>query len=215
MQDIDESISNMENVIYYRRYVDDIIAIFSPPIKIDGTALLDEIIRVIKAHKLCINNDKTTIISTYEKDNFQLDYLGYTFKYSRQKPLEVNITNKRLERIKSRIDMSIAKYNKRKTPSTMRNLINQIRFLTGNTKLKNSKGRTFVGIYHTNKHITSHKNILALDSYLSHMINSNFTTQPSLQRRLLKFSFLDGFQNKSFRYFTTKQLSTISRDWKK
>ncbi|WP_423842017.1 RNA-directed DNA polymerase [Aeromonas dhakensis] len=30
MQDIDESISNMENVIYYRRYVDDIIAIFSP-----------------------------------------------------------------------------------------------------------------------------------------------------------------------------------------
>lgn len=215
MQDIDESISNMENVIYYRRYVDDIIAIFSPPIKIDGTALLDEIIRVIKAHKLCINNDKTTIISTYEKDNFQLDYLGYTFKYSRQKPLEVNITNKRLERIKSRIDMSIAKYKKRKTPSTMRNLINQIRFLTGNTKLKNSKGRTFVGIYHTNKHITSHKNILALDSYLSHMINSNFTTQPSLQRRLLKFSFLDGFQNKSFRYFTTKQLSTISRDWKK
>ncbi|HDX8386153.1 TPA: RNA-directed DNA polymerase, partial [Aeromonas hydrophila] len=51
MQEIDTSISCMENAIYYKRYVDDIVVIFSPPIKPDGSELLSEITKIIKSHK--------------------------------------------------------------------------------------------------------------------------------------------------------------------
>ncbi|MFM4982075.1 RNA-directed DNA polymerase [Aeromonas caviae] len=54
MIDIDDEILKLPHIIYYKRYVDDIIAIFSPPIKIDETLLMQDIERIINNHKLTL-----------------------------------------------------------------------------------------------------------------------------------------------------------------
>lgn len=214
MIDIDSEILKLPDIIYYKRYVDDIIAIFSPPIKIDEKSLMKGIETIINDHKLTLNKAKTKTINTLTQQNYTLDYLGYQFKHANKKTLDVEISNQRKLKIESRINTSFKKYiNGRKTEKTKRLFINRIRFLTGNVKLTNNKGGTFVGIYHTNKFANNISQMKKLDNILKDKINTELTQSPSLQRRLNKLSFEDGFNKKTYRKFTTKELMEITKGW--
>ncbi|BDC86321.1 RNA-directed DNA polymerase [Aeromonas caviae] len=214
MIDIDDEILKLPHIIYYKRYVDDIIAIFSPPIKIDETLLMQDIERIINNHKLTLNKIKTKTINTLTQQNYTLDYLGYQFKHANKKTLDVEISNQRKLKIESRIDYSFQNYIKgRKTEKTKRLFINRIKFLTGNIKLTNNKGGTFIGIYHTNKFANNTSQIKNLDNILRDKINTELRQSPSLQRRLNKLSFEDGFNKKTYRKFTTKELMEITKGW--
>lgn len=100
MRDIDNYISKFEDVIYYARYVDDIIVIFSPKSKhISNTSInsyLDKIEKIIKKSGLKLNQSKTKTYNllngiktievesyfqdgTSKQENYSnaIEYLGY------------------------------------------------------------------------------------------------------------------------------------------
>src|SRR5690554_5100620 len=170
MKETDEKIKSLPNVIYYTRYVDDIIVVFSP--SPDGTTPnhISEVKTIIEDVGLILNSDKTNAIDFRNGNNFSFDYLGYKFKYS--SGLKVGISNNKIEKYRQRITSSFDVYQRgHKGRNARKMLINRIRFLTGNTKLTNNKGGAFVGIYSSNKWANDHSSLKGLDAFLRHKTN--------------------------------------------
>ena len=214
MLDIDESIKSIPDVIYYARYVDDIVVVFSPILASDVTGYLKEIENLINNYDLHLN-DKTKQINFYnKKSGYEFNYLGYDIKYS-SKTIKILIGKKKIDRYKSRIDSALSDYEKKeiyKGKSSRKLLIKRIQFLTGNTKLSNSKKTVMVGIYYSNRLNCDAQILTSLDSYLQYKIRSLHNS--SLKKRLSKFSFVEGFDKKIFRNFTAKDLGHITSVWK-
>lgn len=211
MKEIDLEIQQLPYVIYYQRYVDDMIIIFSPEYVCDETLVLDDIVRVLQKYQLQSNPEKEQVISTINTPNFNLEYLGY--KFSKNADLTISISNHKVSKYKKKIDAVFDYYMQHSiNDKNQRLLINRIRFLTGNTKLSNNKGGAFIGIFYSNKYITDTHCLRGLDFYLNMKINQ--LTSQTLQKKLQKFSFKEGFEQKIFRYFLPCELSEITRVWK-
>ncbi|RZQ07459.1 reverse transcriptase, partial [Vibrio vulnificus] len=100
-----------------------------------------------------------------------------------------------------------------KTPKkAYKNLLLRIRFLTGNTRLYNSKSKAFVGVYFSNKFINSTNDLIGLDYFL--LSKTNTLQDQKLKKRINKLSFKNGFEMKIFRKFSIEELSQISKVWK-
>lgn len=211
MKETDEKIKSLPNTIYYTRYVDDIIVVFSP--SPDGTAPnhISEVKTIIEDVGLLLNLDKTNAIDFRNGNNFSFDYLGYKFKYS--SGLKVGISNNKIEKYKQRITSAFDVYHRgHKGRNARKMLINRIRLLTGNTKLTNNKGGAFVGIYSSNKWANDHSSLKGLDSFLRHKTNQ--LNCPNLKNRIEKLSFEAGFINRSFRNFSANQLGRLTKAWR-
>jgi AMMECR1 domain-containing protein len=87
-----------------------------------------------------------------------------------------------------------------------------MRFLTGNTRLKNNKNNVLVGIYHSNSQLTETDDLISLDDYLRNKIGALPITQ--LRERLKKYSFESGFEERRFSPFKTYELQKIMKAWK-
>ncbi|MFA0260826.1 maturase, partial [Vibrio cyclitrophicus] len=100
-----------------------------------------------------------------------------------------------------------------KTPGkAYKNLIIRLRFLTGNTRLYNSKSKAFVGVYFSNKFINSTSDLKGLDHFL--YAQANNLQDHKLKKRINKLSFENGFDQKIFRKFSIEELSNMSKVWK-
>jgi len=121
-----------------------------------------------------------------------------------------------VEKYKLRIDAAIDDYNNLSKVDEKRarsTLVKRIRFLTGNTRLKNNKKNILVGIYYSNSQLTDTSKLCELDNYLSDKITSEIKTA-LLQKRLRKYGFQQGFETKRFSPFSTRDLSDIMKVWK-
>lgn len=214
MVDVDERIKNIDDIIYYARYVDDIVIIFSPKLSSNTPGYINQVEKIINDNDLQLNDKTREIDFCSKKNNYQFNYLGYDIKYSSNSIL-IQIGKKKINRYKERIDLSFSDYKKKekyKCQYARRLLIKRIQFLTGNTKLSNSKKSVMVGVYFSNKLNSKSSSILSLDNYLKHKIST--LNNVSLQKRLSKFSFVKGFDERVFRNFTTKDLGLITSVWK-
>ena len=95
---------------------------------------------------------------------------------------------------------------------SFRSLVARIKFLTGNIRLWNSKSTALTGVFYNNPIATEISCFTLLDRRLK-MLAKN-TLRPALQKRLKNFTFLKGFQERSFHSFNTKELHSIVRAWK-
>ncbi|WP_198912239.1 hypothetical protein [Acetobacter fallax] len=93
-----------------------------------------------------------------------------------------------------------------------RKLVGRIKFLTGNTRLSNSKSRAVTGIYYNNSIATDLSSFEILDKRLKTRIAELKRT--SLQKQLKKLKFTTGFQQRRYHNFSTKELQMIVRAWK-
>jgi hypothetical protein len=213
MGSIDQEISTLKDINYYERYVDDIIAVFSPT-KLDNTAdYLSHITNIIEKRDLKLNN-KTKEINLLNYPNKSFEYLGYLFEV-KGKNYNIKLSRNRKLRLTDRIDESFQQYfkDKAKTPKKAHeSILSRIRFLTGNTRLYNSKSKAFVGVYFSNKFLTETSDLEELDVYLITKIN--LLKDEKLKNRLSKLSFKKGFQEQVFRKFTIRELSNITKAWK-
>lgn len=213
MKDLDEELVNNPDLTFYSRYVDDFILIYSPDVIKDKSHYLQVVDEAVGRKKLKLNNKTKEIDLTVDKAQ-EFEYLGYRFLL-KGKDIAIRVSSKRVDKYKDRIDQAFdnyfkkCKYNPDKKAGL---LIDKIRFLTGNTRLLHAKSKAFTGVYFNNMYINDISDLEEIDKYLRSKLL--VITDQRLHRRLNKFSFVEGFENKVFRSFTTADLKNITRGWK-
>lgn len=217
MKEIDREISEMEDVYFYERYVDDIIIILknSNHIEKDYIASWESISSILAKNALPINYEKTQkpIFIDRGRKNGTLSYLGYRFNLNHKNmPLKIDMAEKKVKKIKKSIDCIFYTYRKNRNSKSKkkseRHLVNQIRYLTTNTRLHNRKSNAFVGIYFGNKFINTNESLEHLDQYLLSKIDLYAT--PYVKNGLKRFSFSNGFNNKIFINYRPSELAEIA-----
>jgi hypothetical protein len=185
MREIDNEIKSLPDTIYYARYVDDIIAVFSPKTKSQTKDYQELIKKIINANGLQINDnlegrkDKTKSIELFNdktqnkafSEIKKVTFLGYLFniehypkgyKTCSKTIVKIEISEERQLRYKQRIIDSISAYNNdsRYNENIARKLLlARFKFLSGNFHLNHSKKNISAGIYYTNKmlELTGHE----------------------------------------------------------
>ena len=226
MRDMDRSIRDYPGVIYYARYVDDIFIIFCPPPNIRTWPFRRTVVKMFKKLGLMRNKKKTRIIKSDPSSPECVKYLGYKFLI-RDGSVELRMTDKKIGHYKQRIDLTFAAYDKKsrkpkKTEIKARSLLEKrIRFLTGNTRLVNSKKNVVSGIFFSNSLLTERidpndpndlNDLNDLDKYLTEKISG--LTSGRLKKRLKKQSFKKGFKTRKYNKFSGYDLCNIVEVWK-
>jgi hypothetical protein len=216
MRDIDNSILALEGVTYYARYVDDMIIVFTPAANDTTKAWKDNVEKIINEMSLSMNAAKTAtydlISSTPCK---KLDYLGYKIFFG-SGSITTRLSTNKVKKYKLRIDTAIEAYNnfsKVDEKKARKLLVKRIRFLTCNTRLINNKRNILIGVFYSNSQLTYLGDLIGLDRYLAHKITTKITPV-SLQKRLEKYKFEEGFITRRFTPFKPKDLSEIMKVWK-
>ena len=174
MRDIDNEIKALEDVIYYARYVDDIIVVISPKTESKKRDYLNEIKKIVNLNLLELKDgsdggeNKTKEISLFEEKSkngtpFEIDefnYLGYKYnlkhfpkKSKTELTLEIS-DNKIKEKYIDRLEAIVTAYNKdsKYNEKEARNIMfARLKFLTGNFHLNNNKKNVKSGVYYSNR----------------------------------------------------------------
>lgn len=216
MRKIDRIIKQQSNIIYYARYVDDIIVIFIP--NTDGPKIdyLNQVKNAIEDNSQVLTNTSKTLMREIDDDQeYKFEFLGYVFSVKKG-IVKTKLTKRKYDKLKWRIDTAFEDYNNlsivdEKTARKL--LVWRIRFLTGNTKLANNKSNILIGIYYSNSFLSEKNQIGDLDGLLKRNTHTKLTSA-SLKKRLSKYSFKDGFEEKRFSAFNGKQLKEIMKIWK-
>lgn len=220
MRDFDEAVLNIEDVVYYARYVDDIVIVFTPTPMSKPQEYMPQIESEISKKGLARNNSKT-VESLFEADGtsrgrsgLKFEYLGYAFNFEPKPKILLNTSKN--SKYEARLNVSFARYyrdNITNSRKAYRLLLKRIRFLTGNTQLTHNKQNGFVGIYFGNPHLTETEQLHALDNKLKNLVSK--VPSKSLKAKLGTFSFIDGYEQRIFRRFHKKgDFGKITEAWK-
>lgn len=214
MRDFDRNIKAHDEVIFYARYVDDIVVVYAPKPNSQTKAYSTLIKCEARKIGLKINHKKTNKHDmTVTKENI-LNYLGYKITYGNGEFL-IGFTDEKRERHKGRIRRSFEVYKKHANTNekkARKMLVKRIQFLTSNTRLHNNKGNVLIGSYYSNSLINHLKDLEFLDNCLKSQIGT--LASDSLKKRLEKYSFIEGFERKKFTPFKIRELTDIVKLWK-
>lgn len=227
LSDFDHRIRTHAGVIYYARYVDDVIVVLDSheslfSVESTITALLNVLgldrnqakdRRVLTAR----DGEHPLLVPPEEA----LDYLGYRFQFI-SKALQTSLTENRVNLRKRRLSRAFEAWAKVTpdplSPNFARDglLMKRLRFLAGNARLDHSKSNVVVGIYFSNsalppdapqlKELDAAKNEL-VECYRHHM-RSGFASQ------LEDISFVEGFKDRSFVRFRKGEMERVFSCWK-
>lgn len=224
MRQIDNMIKSLPGVLYYSRYVDDMIIIFLPPTDTKKINYKSKIKDILVANNLVMNEDpqKTKEIDITDKSkniNYNFDYLGYNFssgyKDKKHIPLQVTISRKKKRRYASRLLKAFKLYNdssKRNEKKARKVFIKRIRFLTNNTRLVNNKKNILTGIFYSNSLINNINDLKTLDRYFRFLLFKS-TYPQQLKNRIAKNSFEMGFNASNLKKFTSTDLEIMIDGW--
>lgn len=214
MRDLDESIRAQPDVVFYARYVDDIIVVYAPKPNSDTLILKKDLMGIIAELGLNVNQEKTKIFDLTKPGNVSLDYLGYNITFGSGNII-LKLTKKKIEKYKNKVLISFNSYHKDakfNEQQARKILIKRIRFLTSNTRLLNNKRHAVVGIYFSNSLLNCISALSGLDAYLQNEISK--IPHETLKKRLNTMSFTEGFSQKRFSRFSTADLAKIVGVWK-
>lgn len=226
MRDIDSEIKSIPNMVYYARYVDDIILVLIPPSKEKLKDYYLEIDRIVKKHGLALKDgsdsgqNKTLKIDLFEPNvNINFDFLGYKFVMENSILKTLSLSSNKLEKYDNRLRLIIEDYNqnsKFNEKEARKILISRFKFLTGNFHLVNNRKRIKSGIYYSNvlmkdnqtetgefKHLNNliKKHLAKLRPHTGLSVNINKLKLMVLRR----YSFDEGFHNRDQRFHSFKK----------
>ncbi len=214
LRKFDEIILKCPQVLYYARYVDDIIIVCSADPSISVHRKLAFVKKSLSDIGLTLNKEKTHTKSINGTEQKTLDYLGYNFTFGNGS-VEIKLTKSKIQKYKDKIELSFKDYhktvksNKNKSKSI---LLERVRFLTGNTRLVNNKKNAVVGIYFSCSLMNSTSCLDELDSFLTNQIS--LIEDEKLKRTLSELSFKKGFNEKRFFKFSANDFKRIVKVWK-
>jgi hypothetical protein len=181
---------------------------------------------------LNINPDKTTSVQIDSKGLTpatkpnSISYLGYEILFPTSPPADIRISipTKKIDKIKSRLAMSVVRFTEDKK---YEDLLLRIRFLTCNFKIGGSKqiGILYSGVHYNHRHIdqkSAEKVFSELDSYLQKLIYSKSGSigkklSPLLnnkqRKELCSQSFKLGYNKPVYRNLKNKELHEAKEVW--
>lgn len=204
----DSSIKNTDGVLFYVRYVDDII-IFSSKDNVKGVKLKDFVQGELTKENLDINNDPTKTKFIGIEQNINFEYLGYRFEREIKKVKgegkvafsKVDMSLKRYEKYKKQIEWIFDDYKKYTQYGVYRDsntlLLKRIRYITSNTRIKKKGERIHIGIFYNNSLITEIGTLKMLDSFLRESIETSEISL-KMKEKLKRYSFKKGFTQRCF-----------------
>jgi hypothetical protein len=226
MRKIDNDIKALKDVVYYGRYVDDIVIILVPNRK-EGNShdtYFSKIEGIITKAGLNLNEDKTfkynlfnglSVLSTNP-----IEFLGYKISSKKDKEFELSIDmserreNRYIEKIDKTFEVfknSNAIYHRRKN---FKLLVARLQFLSGNIKLLNNKNRVFVGIYYSNIFLNSFCALNRIDDHLTNCID-DLEVEIKMKDILKKNNFNIGFKSRKFILLPLNNILYKSRNSKR
>ncbi|HEB9313538.1 TPA: RNA-directed DNA polymerase [Campylobacter coli] len=220
MRDFDKKVDSLEGVVYYARYVDDIIVISTLNVE-------DKIKKLLKNEtRLSFHGSKSKkrkIIDFSKKNQLCFDFLGYTFKKKGQ--LLISLSNNKIEKYKNKIIKTIECYNKQSKQddtNARRMLRKRLKYLTGNMALKGAKKHIYTGVFYSNRHINNIHCFQRLDNFLKSELNKikpyeklNIDLKKLKNEIIKKYSFVKNFESKKiFHLKSNNDLKNISLAWK-
>ena len=220
MSSFDRLVSSDQRLVFYSRYVDDIVAVFATPNSGPSKAEehRDQIIDLLHQHGLRENantekNFAERMLASQPK-SCVLTFLGYEITYSLD-DLQVVLSKGRRLKLVKRISAAFDAYHRSKSKSRRASLhlLMRVRFLTGNTRLQNNKAGAFVGVYYSNKFLSHRDQLKQLDYYIR--AQARAVTDPGLRRKLLLNSLEMGHKEKTFHHYTFRELEEISSVWRR
>ncbi len=168
LREFDEAIKKHPDIIFYARYVGDIVVIYAPKPNSEPLKFLDKIREEAGRLDLSLNENikKTKTINLMTPSNKNFEYLGYKFLIESKK-IKIQISSNKMDLYEKRIELSFDEYTKQNpTEKVARKLlIDRLRFLTGNTRLSNNKDNALIGIYFTNNLLTDSLCLAELDDF--------------------------------------------------
>lgn len=198
MRPIDEKVRQLDGVLFYKRYVDDIFIVADPGKCSKKEDYWESLNSIIEEKELSLHNSSEKRYLAYldkQTNNAQFDYLGYKFVYTEGK-LDICLSNKRYSKYRIMIDAIFEIYaqcshyrkkyevenkeghSKYCHKDALRQLFERIDILTSNGLLSGRKNFVATGIYYTNKYLTDLSQLNKLDDYLSEKIDSKEAFSP-------------------------------------
>jgi len=215
LRPVDKAIRGIPGLVLYCRFVDDIVAVFARPSAGKNLgSFKDRIIDIFNAHGLTHNPNKTSELKLGDTSTKKFEYLGYRYLIESGK-LEISPSAAKVAKYRARINAAFADYwlERPVNPKgAFRKLVGRVKFLTGNTRLFNSKASAATGIYFNNSIATDLSSFKLLDNRLKIRIAE--LNRPSLEKQLKKLKFTAGFQQRKYHNFSAKELQMIVRAWK-
>lgn len=235
MEEIDKTIRSIKSVYFYARYVDDIIIIsHSNEVSIE----LFENIFSTKGLSLNEKASHIKIPAINKMDKLlKFNFLGYDYIIHNDmqndglRQLTIDISSKKLKKIKTRIIKSVLSYSHNHDDSL---LINRIQFLSGNYIVNTDKNNRKIyseddsstlrgGIYYSNKLVNTKKNLSSLNKFLKNLlfcskknaIGSAVSKIPiSIRRDLISYCFVSGHTYAICHDFTSENIKKIKDCWR-
>ncbi|KKJ75803.1 hypothetical protein WH95_16375 [Kiloniella litopenaei] len=216
MRKLDMEIYRFPGVIYYARYVDDIIFIFCPPANGNPIDVGRFFQTQISSLKLEYNSAKTRLIRSHPSNEFFFEYLGYKIQVDAGN-VSIGLSEKKKTRYKTRINLAFSDYlysRKNSERQSRKLLVNRLKFLAANTRLVNNKKNVVSGIYFSNPLICK-KGIQDLKELDDHLKSKTSVLQSKyLKSTIFKQSFIEGFEKIRFYKFKPSELEQIVEVWK-
>lgn len=215
LRPVDKAIQAIPGTILYCRFVDDIVVVFArPPAGKSLGSYKDRIIAILSDNALAHNEAKTSEFDLANPTPKDFEYLGYRFSLNSGK-CEIGPSAAKIDKYRLRMNAAFEVYWKKRPISpkvAYRELLGRIKFLTGNTRLSNSKSRAATGIYFNNSIATDLSSFDQLDKDLKVLVENLKST--SLQKQLKNLKFTTGFMQRRYHNFSTRELQMIVRAWK-
>ena len=215
LRPVDKAIRAIPGTVLYCRFVDDIVAVFArPPAGISLGSYKDRIIAIFGDNALTHNAAKTFEFALADSNPKDFEYLGYRFSLKGGK-FEIGPSTAKVDKYRARMNAAFDAYWQERPISpriAYRKLVGRIKFLTGSTRLSNSKSRAATGIYYNNSIATDLSSFNQLDVELKVLVDR--LKSSSLQKRLKKLKFSTGFEERRYHNFSTRELQMIMKAWK-
>ena len=235
MRDLDNSIKKRPEVIFYARYVDDIFILLAAlPQDIDITAYYHELMDSFQNRGLKLkqeNDDKCCILDCSDKNQnktFEVTYLGYKLiicsKNGKKSSLAMFLmSDKKIERTKMRIDNAFKHFdetNKYSLHQARKDLVDSLKLITGNVKLRGAKSGVKTGLYFNSDLLEPTDDLGVLNDYLYakkvslypklfHEEYEKKQFENSLYTRIRKFDFVKAWENKKMYELPDKRIRKI------
>lgn len=216
MKDVDSLMKNNKNIIFYARYVDDIIIVATS--RNIEKLLEKEIFKLGLELNKENNKTKKIYINTENKKlknkKYEVKYLGYKMCIKND-DIVFELSEERINKYKKRILQTFEEYNWKKNfneKQARKECINRLQFLAYNTKLYNNKSNILIGSYFSNSLLTSEIHLQELDAFLTKEIEK-YNLIDKLKERIKKISFQQGFKNKIYVNFNIQDLKKINSIW--
>ncbi|WP_227272534.1 antiviral reverse transcriptase Drt3a [Roseobacter weihaiensis] len=215
MRDFDRKVEALQDVVFFARYVDDIVVVFSPTLGSDRRAYKGRVVDQLKELKLTVNPNKVNE-SPEDRRNWNLTYLGYEFRYDTSTSCKTRLSAQKMQRYEKRLEACFIRYHRQRAKDAKkayRLLAKRIQYLTSNTQLTHNKSNAFVGIFFGSPHLTDLRQLRLLDGKLTGHI-SRLAHSPRLQAKLRQYSFVAGYEERIFRRFHRPgQFEEITKAW--